>query len=149
MRVPGDRRTSRPRPYGVWRAEIPSVCLLDGDQAEYANSDHRIYNLPGTSSPEAHVLNQVSERLDELAAKLTIALLLPIEQQERVKRVVRQRALTNWDRHVIWEQIGEDLDFTSGHTVASAFLAIWAHSYPGEVSRIVDALGDLLPRREL
>lgn len=127
---------------------FPSVCLLDGDQAEHASPDHRIYTLPGTSSPEAHVLNQVSDRLDELAAKLTIALLLPIEQQERVKRVVRQRALTNWDRHVIWEQIGEDLDFTSGHTVASAFLAIWAQSYPDEVSRLVNDLGDLLPRRE-
>ncbi len=127
---------------------FPSVCLLDGDQAEHANSDKRVYTLPGTRSPEAHVLNRVLERLDELAAKLTVALLLPLDQQERVKRVVRQRAVTNWDTHVIWEQIGEDLDFTSGHTVASAFLAIWAQAHTDEVDHLVDELGDLLPRRE-
>jgi hypothetical protein len=55
------------------------------------------------------------------------------------------RLLTNYDVHVIWEQIGEDLDFTAGRTVAAAFLAIWAQEFPEEVTTLVDQFRELLP----
>ncbi|MFI1585098.1 ATP-dependent nuclease [Embleya sp. NPDC020630] len=129
-------------------ATFPSVCLLDGDQAHQADPARGILVLPGTTYPEAHVFERVLERLDELAAKLTVSLLLPTNQRDRVARVVRDRALSNIDRHVIWEQIGEDLDFTSAHTVTSAFLATWAQAYPTEVNKMVEDLGDRIPRRE-
>ncbi|GAA3126875.1 hypothetical protein GCM10020254_87840 [Streptomyces goshikiensis] len=58
-----------------------------------------------------------------------------------------ERALTNWDRHMIWEQIGGDLDFTSGHIVKSAFLTTWALKFPEEVQDLVKAIGEQLPRR--
>jgi hypothetical protein len=126
---------------------FPAVCLLDGDQPDAADPARRIHVLPGTVAPETHVFQRVSARLDELVAKLTVALHLPVHRQETVKSVIQRRGLTNRDRHLIWEQIGEDLDFTSGHTVATAFLATWAQAYPEEVTQIVAALGEALPIR--
>ncbi|MET9801569.1 AAA family ATPase [Streptomyces sp. NPDC006368] len=126
----------------------PSICILDGDQFERANPDEGIFALPGASSPEAHVLNRVLGCLDEEAGRLAVALHLGLHDQERVKKVVKERALTNWDRHMVWEQIGGDLDFTSGHIVKSAFLTTWAHKFPEEVKALVEAIGDKLPRRD-
>ncbi|MFD5180954.1 ATP-dependent endonuclease [Nocardia sp. NPDC058379] len=126
---------------------FPAICLLDGDQAEHVDPTRKVYALPGTAAPEAHVFQQVLDSLDELAAKMTVALHLPINRQEDVIAAVQNRASTNRDRHVIWEQIGEDLDFLSGHTVATAFLAIWAQAQPAQVSELVDSIGDALPRR--
>ncbi|MFE9427638.1 AAA family ATPase [Kitasatospora sp. NPDC006697] len=126
---------------------FPSVCLLDGDQADKTDATNGIYALPGTAEPEAHIFDSICEKLDTVAAKLTLSMQLPLNQQDRVARVVRERALTNTDRHVIWTQIGADLDFTSAHTVATAFLTIWAQEYPHEVEAMVDQLGDALPKR--
>jgi hypothetical protein len=63
---------------------------------------------------------------------------LPSGQQDRVGAVVRERSLTNRDRHIIYQQVGDDLDFHSaGMIVASAFLAVWAQEYPDEVTSLV------------
>lgn len=126
---------------------FPSVCILDGDKADSADPSKGIYLLPGDADPEAHVLARVLERIDVLAAKLTVSMQLPTNQQERVKTVVRQRAITNRDVHTIWEQIGEDLDFTASYTVATAFLSIWAQEYPDDVHRIIDQFKGLVPKR--
>ncbi|RQX00232.1 ATP-dependent nuclease [Micromonospora inaquosa] len=126
---------------------FPSVCLLDGDQAESAEAKERVFLLPGATLPESHVFSRVLDRIDIVAAKLTAAMQLPLNRQETVKEVVRRRDLINRDRHVIWEQIGEDLDFTAGFIVASAFLAVWAQEYPEEVETLVGQFGDLVPRR--
>jgi hypothetical protein len=72
---------------------------------------------------------------------------LPTSSQERVKQVVRDRALTNRDRHTVFEQIGEDLDFTAGLVVASAFLAIWAQERPEEVKALISNFNNLAPTR--
>jgi hypothetical protein len=128
-------------------AAFPSICLLDGDQSGSINPARRIYALPGDTAPEAHVFARVLDRLDILAAKVTVSMQLPASQQDRVREVVRERALTNRDRHVIWEQIGESLDFTSGYTVKTAFLAVWAQEYPDEVRELIDSFQDLVPER--
>lgn len=128
--------------------QFASVCVLDGDQSGRESREDLIFCLPGDSLPEAHVLDRVMERLDAVSPKLALRLQLTVHDQERVKEVVRERALTNWDRHVTWEQIGVDLEFQSGSIVAGAFLATWAEEFPEEVAWLVDALGDHLPRRE-
>lgn len=128
-------------------ATFPSVCVVDGDQLHAVNPDRRVYALPGSGSPEAHVFDTVLHRIDYLAARLTVSMQLPTAAQERVKQVVADRALTNRDRHVIFEQIGEDLDFTAGAIVASAFTALWAQEKPEEVRTLVDAFKDVLPLR--
>jgi len=127
---------------------FPSVCLLDGDQARLVATDKKIFALPGNTCPEAHVFARVLDRLDAVAARLTVSMQMPPNQQDRVKVVVRERALTNRDRHVIWEQIGESLDFTSSYTVATAFLAVWAQEYAGEVRDTIDQFKELVPKHE-
>lgn len=124
---------------------FPSVCLLDGDKPNHASADKNVFLLPGSGHPEQHILDRVVGILDTVAARLTVSMQLPSNQQERVKAVIRARVLTNHDVHVIWEQIGEDLDFTAGQIVATAFLAIWAQEFPEEVERLVDPFRDLLP----
>jgi ABC-type phosphate transport system ATPase subunit len=128
-------------------AAFPSVCLIDADQATKADPARRIYTLPGHGDPEAHVFDVVHDRLDHVAAKLAVSLQLPASAQERVKQVVRDRALTNRDRHTVFEQIGEDLDFTAGLIVSTAFLAIWAQERPSEVTALVSNFSDLAPTR--
>ncbi len=125
-------------------SSFPSICVLDGDQAALANAQHNIFVLPGTTSPEAHVFDFIHDKLDGLAAKLAVMLGLPISEQERVKAVIRSRALTNRDRHVIWEQIGEDLDFRAALIVKNAFLSLWAQEAT-EASDLLDQFRDLIP----
>lgn len=124
---------------------FPSVCILDGDQAARVNSIDHVYSLPGESSPESHVFQAIFDEIDRLAARLAVSIQLPASAQERVKEVVKNRARTNRDRHVIFEQIGEDLDFTSGSTVASAFTAIWAQERTTEVRALIDNFRGMLP----
>lgn len=128
-------------------ATFPSVCLVDGDQVDSVDPVKRVYALPGSGSPESHVFDTVLERIDHLAARLAVSMQLPTSAQERVKQVVKERALTNRDRHVVFQQIGEDLDFTAGAIVASAFTALWAQEKPEEVRALVDNFQDLLPLR--
>jgi energy-coupling factor transporter ATP-binding protein EcfA2 len=128
-------------------SSFPSIAVLDGDARERVDHTKRVYALPGHGAPEAHVFDAVLERLDTVAARLTVAMQLPTTAQERVKQVVRDRALTNRDRHIIFEQIGEDLDFTAGMVVASAFLAIWAQEREEEVRELVEPFIDLAPER--
>jgi energy-coupling factor transporter ATP-binding protein EcfA2 len=128
-------------------SSFPSICILDGDQAVSKDPGKRIYLLPGDSSPEAHVFGRVLDILDRVAAKLTVSMQLAPSQQERVKVVVRERSHTNRDKHVIWEQIGEDLDFTAGFIVSTAFLSVWAQEFPDEVNSLIGQFEDLVPSR--
>jgi hypothetical protein len=121
--------------------------LIDGDRAELRDPQQAVYLLPGDRAPEAHVFDRVLDRLDVVAAKLTAHMQLPLDWQERVKSVIKERALTNRDRHVIYEQVGEDLDFTAGYIVASAFLAIWAQQYPEEVEALLAQFEDVAPMK--
>jgi predicted ATPase len=124
---------------------FPSICVLDGDQGVLADPARSIYTLPGPDAPEAHVFAAVHDQIDQVAARLAVALQLPSAAQDRVRDVVRARAITNLDRHVIFQQIGDDLDFLSGYTVANAFLAVWANSYPDAVHSAVQQFADVLP----
>jgi predicted ATPase len=114
-----------------------SVAIIDGDQRALANDAARIFVFPGDDDPEAHVFDVVHRELDTLAARLTVGLNLPVSEQTRVKDIVNERALTNGDRHIIFAQIGEDLDFTSELVVQNAFLALWAQVRPQEVLDLV------------
>lgn len=128
-------------------SRFPSVCVLDGDQRARAIEADGVFFLPGDQAPEAHVFERVLEKVDSEAARLTLSMQLPSAMQERVSAVVKERAITNRDRHVIFQQIGEDLDFTASAIVAQAFLAIWAQAYPEEVQELVAGFNDLLPER--
>ena len=129
-------------------AAFKSICLLDGDQRDKVDEDDRIFALPGDQYPEAHVFQSVFDQIDAQAARLTVSLQLPSDSQERVKDAVRACALTNRDRHLIFGQIGDVLDFTSAETVENAFLAIWAQTKPDEVEALLAGFVDEVPHRE-
>jgi hypothetical protein len=128
-------------------ATFPSVCVIDADKLDRVDPGNKVFALPGDREPESYVLDKVAERLDELAARLTVSMQLPSGRQEDVKRIVRERMRTNRDRHVIFRQIGDDLDFTSEFVVMSAFLSVWAQEYSDEVRALVDQFGDDMPRK--
>lgn len=118
-----------------------SICLVDGDRQDLVDHTKKIFALPGDTSPETHIFRAVVERLDVVAPRLALAMQLRSADQERVKAVVREKDLTNQDRHLIFQQIGDELDFTAEMIVSNAFLAIWAQEYAEEVASIVNALG--------
>jgi predicted ATPase len=127
-------------------SRFPSVAVLDGDMSDLADTAERVFALPSTVAPESHVFETVYSSIDTLAARLTVSMQLPASMQERVKRVVKARALTNRDRHTIFEQIGVDLDFTAGGVVAAAFLALWAQERDEELHALLDNFSADLPR---
>jgi predicted ATPase len=127
--------------------KFPSVALLDGDQSALLDPDTAVFTLPGIASPEAHVFGRVNDKIDDVANKLAVSLLLTSADQDRVKNVVRERALTNYDPHLIFRQIGDDLDFLSEQTVTDAFLAVWAQAYPEEVRATIEPFGGLVPMK--
>ncbi|NKS29293.1 hypothetical protein GS534_00945 [Rhodococcus hoagii] len=91
------------------------------------------------------MFDAVLERLDSVAARLAVAMHMPTSAQARVKQVVTDRALTNRDRHVVFRQIGDDLDFTAETIVTNAFLAIWAQECAGDIKQLVDSFIDIAP----
>jgi hypothetical protein len=117
-----------------------SVCIVDGDRSELVDEPQGVYALPGDASPETHVFKAVLERLDHVAPRLALTMQLPTSEQERVKAVVREKDRTNKDRHLIFQQIGDELDFTAGMIVSNAFLSIWAQEYPNEVAAVLRAV---------
>jgi ABC-type multidrug transport system ATPase subunit len=122
---------------------FPSICILDGDQAIQASAEERIFTLPGDTSPDAYVFETVRSTLDSNAARLTVALGLPIEKQSRVIEIVEERARTNQDRHIIYAQIGGDLGFLPEAYVKQAFLNEWANT-TADAKWIVDELSKVL-----
>ena len=65
---------------------FPSICLLDGDQADSADASAGVFVLPGTGAPEAHVFARVHDKIDELANRLAVSLHLQSSDQDRVSR---------------------------------------------------------------
>jgi hypothetical protein len=124
---------------------FPSICLLDGDQGASMDADSGVFLLPGAASPERHVFSRVHDKIDQLANRLAVSLLLTSADQQRVAEIVKNRALTNYDPHVVFRQIGDDLDFLAEETVSNAFIAVWAQAYPDEVRTCVGAFLERLP----
>ncbi|GIG26451.1 hypothetical protein Cde04nite_26950 [Cellulomonas denverensis] len=128
-------------------APVPSVVFLDGDKSDKIDPASLIFALPGDDDPEAHIYDTVMGDLDNLAAKLTAALNLPIDQQGRVKAVVAETGLTNHDRHTIFRQIGEKLDLTAELVVANAFIGLWAQLRSNEVEALLSPIRAMLPMK--
>jgi energy-coupling factor transporter ATP-binding protein EcfA2 len=119
--------------------------VLDGDKAHEADHTKYVVNFPGTSDPELHVVQSVVKLIDDIAPKLALNLNFKYGDADRVKEIVLNRLRTNRDPHVLFDQIGEDLEFTAGITVARAFLTQWAENYPQEVAAIFMPAADIIP----
>jgi predicted ATPase len=143
---------------------FPAICLLDGDKEGSAGFEPKILQayvsnrtdsqpvdtifIPGEGDPESYIFEKIHWNLDtvtNLTAKLTVALQLDTPMQERVRESIIARKRTNRDIHVIFAQIGEDLDFLSESVVQRAFVSTWAYAFPEDVSRIWDPCRLVLP----
>ncbi len=143
---------------------FPAVCLLDGDKraedgykpmlvtldtiGENQKVGNDIIYAPGETDPEAVVFEQVLQNLDtigNLVGKLTLAMQLDTPMQSRVRASIEERSRTNRDRHLIYGQIGEDLDFLSESLVQRAFVTTWAYAFPAEVDAIWSPCHNLIP----
>jgi hypothetical protein len=141
---------------------FPAVCMLDGDKSKEDGYAPNILThtrngivctgvdmtyAPGSTDPEEHVFETIFSKLDKgnLIGKLTLALQLDTPMQSRVRESIMERGNTNRDPHLIYAQIGEDLDFLSETVVQRAFVTTWAYAFPDEVNAIWDPIGNLIP----
>ncbi|MEW2219204.1 AAA family ATPase [Streptomyces sp. NPDC006990] len=143
-----------------------AVALLDGDKRAEAGfepsnvtisasvDEPQMFSdlvfIPGESDPEELIIDRVLAGLKEiptLLGKLTIWLHLDSFMQEQVRQSITQRSYTNGDRHNIFRQIGEDLDFLSEDLVQRAFITSWAYAYPDDVDEIWGPIHPLLAQR--
>ena len=112
----------------------------DNDETPTAGRADIIYG-PGDSHPETAVFEDIHDNLDQignLLGKLTLALQLDTPMQGRVRQAIEERRRTNRDVHVVFAQIGEDLDFLAESLVQRAFLTTWANAFPEKVAEIWD-----------
>ncbi|MGW0180355.1 ATP-dependent nuclease [Nocardia sp. NPDC003345] len=143
---------------------FPAIALLDGDKRNEvgyaaeplttpedasetpAPATADIAYGPGDGHPEAAVFEDISNNLDtigNLLGKLTLALQLDTPMQSLVRAAIEERRRTNRDIHVIFAQVGEDLDFLSESLVQRAFLSTWANTFPEKVAEVWDVCADL------
>lgn len=135
----GDKRTEDG--YGPRQIPEPS----DTDEMPSTGRADVIYG-PGDGHPEAAVLEDIHDNLDtigNLLGKLTLALQLDTPMQSRVRASIEERRRTNRDVHVVFGQIGEDLDFLAGSLVQRAFLSTWCNTFPEKVAAIWDPCANL------
>lgn len=129
----GDKRTEdgySPHPVKGGDLESDETLPVDRDDITYG---------PGNGHPEAAVFEDVRAGLDtvgNMLGKLTLALQLDTPMQTRVRECIDERASTNRDIHLIFAQIGEDLDFLSESLVQRAFITTWANAFPERVAEI-------------
>ncbi|RKS07062.1 putative ATPase [Nocardiopsis sp. Huas11] len=140
---------------------FPAIALLDGDKNGEAGYEPQsvpkiepetgvsdVAYIPGSVMPEAYILEKIIENIDEgnILGKLTVALQLDTPMQARVREVIIERSMTNRERHLVFSQIGEDLDFLSEHVVQRAFVSTWAYAFPEDIQSIWEPCHNLLPR---
>ena len=64
-----------------------------------------------------------------------MALGFPSGRQSEIVNAVRERHLTNQDKHIVYAQVGEDLGMLGENQVKQAFINEWANS-SGELDEL-------------
>ncbi|RYG38111.1 hypothetical protein EON81_04540 [bacterium] len=116
-----------------------SIAIVDGDSSQPDNSSFGIYRLPG-ASPELEVFNTVLENIEEVLAVLTVGCQLSPSRQADVESTVRSVSTTNYDPHLIFNQIGTKLGLVAESIVRGAFLNVWCDLKKGEAEVIAQAV---------
>jgi predicted ATPase len=123
----------------------PAICLIDGDSKQIDSASDNILRLPG-ESPESYIFDEVIAKLDVVAGELSVALLRPYEEHERVKQIILSTRNTNRDPHLLFSQVGKSLGLIPEPRVVEAFIATWVRAYPEEVQRILCTFASKLPK---
>lgn len=128
-------------------AKYPSICYLDGDSQQKDSQEENIYRLPG-EMPERYIYDKVLQIIDTWSGKLAVAMLLPYEDEKKVRATVEQVIITNTDAHLLFSQVGNQLRLTPEQQVRGAFLSIWAQAYPDEVINIANTIKSVIESAE-
>jgi predicted ATPase len=121
----------------------PSICIIDGDSKQQTSDEEWVFRLPGTM-PEEYVFDRVLEKWDEIGGRLSVALWREFDKHEAVKQICLEARRHNMDMHLIYDQIGEKVGLVPGQTVAGAFCAIWAQTYPDEAAELLQKAKDAI-----
>lgn len=116
-----------------------SLCFLDGDSRQKDDEARRIFRLPG-AAPESAVFDAVLRNLDDNVALLTAACHRPLDRQSAVAEAIRKVSHTNRDPHLLFSQVGAQLQFLPEAIVRGAFLTVWAQENPNDVQRIAEQI---------
>jgi hypothetical protein len=117
--------------------KLKSVCILDGDSGKQEDASLAVAKLPG-QLPESEVFNYVRENIDSLAMKLAVALHLPSNKDEHVRRVVLDVSVSNRDPHLLFSQVGDKAGLIPANIVSSAFVSLWMEGNRNEAERVAD-----------
>lgn len=141
--------------------KFDAIALLDGDKRNEVGYDPAtdstlnlkgypfVTFLAGSSHPETQVFDSIANAIEtdaKILPRLTLALQLSTAHQGEVKEAIALAARTNRDRHTVFGEIGESLDFLSEDVVARAFVSTWCNTFPDEVRAIWESVEHLLPR---
>src|SRR5699024_777345 len=86
--------------------------------------------------PELHVYEVIRDQINTVAAKLSVALGLTTSGQERVRHLVPEILMRNQDPHLLFRELGDELEFMSAIQVRQGFLSLWAELRPDEVDEL-------------
>lgn len=140
--------------------KYPAIALLDGDKlkedgynpVKAALADVEgipfVTFIPGDDHPEAVILEDVTLAITNNAlvlARLTLALQLDTPAQGQVLEAIEHAKRTNRDRHTVFAEIGESLDFLAEDVVARAFVSTWANFHDDKVKQMWDSVSTRLP----
>lgn len=138
-----------------------AVAVLDGDKRKesgYNPADTPklsidgqpfVTFISGDSDPEEAILHDIWHSLKEdgrLLARLTLALQMDTKHQAEVKEAIDAAVHTNKDRHTVFAEIGDSLDFLAEEVTARAFVSTWVNFNDEKVRELWDPLAALLPR---
>lgn len=121
-----------------------SICIIDGDSHQMDGSENKVYRLPG-QVPESYVFNKVIEKWDEFGAKLSIALMQPFENSDKINKILFSIRDSNREPHLLFNQLSESL-LIPPQTAMDAFLTIWCQAYKIECDAIHHILEENNPQ---
>lgn len=124
--------------------KFPSVCVLDGDSLQKDDQKKLTFRLPG-DMPESYIFDKVMATLDRTSGELAVAMLRPFDEEAKVRAVIESVGNTNRDPHLLFSQVGKQLNLTPEHRVRDAFLSIWARYYPAEIAALFEPFRHKLP----
>jgi len=99
--------------------ESKSLCILDGDSRQEDSEDEGVFRLPG-GQPELSVYQSVADNIDSNLAILTVSMQRSPESQAEVRSAVESVLSTNRDPHLMFNQVGLLVGFTSEVVVRGA-----------------------------
>lgn len=140
--------------------KFPAIALLDGDKlresgynpatTENLKVDGRAFVafLPGDSDPEVSVFDGMAELIQsdgKVLPRLTLSLGLDTVDQDKVRDAIGLAKVTNHDRHTVFAELGDTLDFLAEDVVSRAFVSTWALFNDKAVKEIWDPVASWLP----